>query len=182
MPSPPSAFALKAIVAELLPRVRPVMVGASGTVIATKSSDGSDAALGPMEFVATTVQLYVLPLVSELTVIGEAVSVFDCVVPPSLDAHVTVYAEMGSPPSPFGLNPTVTVFRPMVMPVIVGASGTNAPLAMIGVALTQIPTAITTRAANPRRIGRNDRDEATGRERVFSLFDMTPRSAKFDPA
>ena len=37
-----------------MPRVTPVMVGASGTVMAVKSSDGSDGALSPTEFVATT--------------------------------------------------------------------------------------------------------------------------------
>jgi hypothetical protein len=180
--SPPSVFAVNATMAEFEPRVTPVIVGASGTVMATKSSDGSDAALSPLAFVATTVQPYVLPFVSELTVIGDAASVFVCVVPPSLDTQVTVYAVIGSPPSSFGLNPTETVFRPIVMPVIVGASGALPPLARIGVALTHIPNVITTSATVPRRIRRTDRRAATVREKVSSLFAMAPRSTKIGPA
>ena len=79
---------MNATTAEFVPRVTPVIVGASGTVIAVKSSDGSEATLSPSEFVATTVHSYVLPFVSELTVTGEATSVADCVVPPSLDVQV----------------------------------------------------------------------------------------------
>ena len=45
------------MVAEFWPRVTVLIVGALGTVIATKSSDGSDATLSPTELVATTEQL-----------------------------------------------------------------------------------------------------------------------------
>jgi hypothetical protein len=57
MSSPPVPLAVKVTVTALLPSVRLLIVGASGTVIATKSSDGSDGALSPMPFVATAVQL-----------------------------------------------------------------------------------------------------------------------------
>jgi hypothetical protein len=90
MESAPSPLALRATITELFPRVTPVIVGASGTVAATNEIDASDAPLSPMALLATTVHVYVLEFVSELTVIGELVSVFIRVAPPSLDAQVTV--------------------------------------------------------------------------------------------
>ena len=66
------------------------IVGAPGTVAATKAADGAEATLVPTPLVAVTVQVYVLAFVSELTVIGELASDADSVAPPLLDVHVTV--------------------------------------------------------------------------------------------
>ena len=80
---------VKATVTEFWPWVTVSMVGASGTVAATKLSEALDAALLPTPLVATAVQVYVLPFESEPTVIGEAPD--PCSVwPPSLDTHVAV--------------------------------------------------------------------------------------------
>ena len=62
--SPPLLFAVKATMPALLPSVTPVMLGADGLVAATKDADVVDAALSPAAFVATTLQVYVLALVS----------------------------------------------------------------------------------------------------------------------
>jgi hypothetical protein len=90
MPSAPSAFGVTPIATALEPRSTVVRVGASGTVAAMNELDATESVLSPKPFVATAVQLYVLELVRELTVIGELEALFDCVVPPSLDVHVTV--------------------------------------------------------------------------------------------
>ena len=66
------------------------IVGAPGTVAATKAVEGAEAALVPTPLVAVTVQVYVLAFVSELTVTGELASDAASVVPPLLDVHVTV--------------------------------------------------------------------------------------------
>ena len=64
--------------------------GASGTIAATNEADATEAALSPKPLVATAVHVYVLALVSESTVIGDVAPDADRVVPPSLEAHVTV--------------------------------------------------------------------------------------------
>jgi hypothetical protein len=74
----------------------------------------------PASFVATTVNVYVAPFVSPVTVIGlpapEAVS------PPGDD--VTVYEVIGAPPlSPGAMKLTVACPFPGVAVVIVGAPG-----------------------------------------------------------
>ena len=55
--SPPSLFAVKATIAESFPRVTLVRPGAAGVVAATIDADAVDAALLPVEFVATTVHV-----------------------------------------------------------------------------------------------------------------------------
>ena len=90
MTLPPVPLAVTATMPELLPRVTPVIVGASGTVAATNDADGVEAAPSPIALVASTVQVYVLAFVSELTVTGEVAPLFDSVVPPSDDVQVTV--------------------------------------------------------------------------------------------
>ena len=175
--SPPSAGALNATIAEFEPRVRLVIEGASGAVTATKSSDGSDAALSPTELVATTVQEYVLPLVSALTVIGELVSVAVRLVPPSLESHATVYPVIALPPSALASNATVTVFCPMVTPEMDGASGTVGASAELGAALTQRPNTIAASATSDRRTGRAERAVALWRDGRVSLLDMLAKSA-----
>ena len=181
--------------AELLPRMRPVMVGASGTVIAVKSSEGSDAALSPIEFVATTTQLYVLPFESEPTEIGVSAPVTACETPPSLESHVTVYAVIASPPSLFGLNATLTELLPTVIPVIVGASGTVGPDADVALGAARSTRANTATSAVERRSkprvfeppardapGAGSRCESRGREGTFSFSAMPARSVETGPA
>ena len=55
--TPPVAFNETATIAELSPRVTPETVGAAAVVPATKELDATDAALLPIEFVATTAQV-----------------------------------------------------------------------------------------------------------------------------
>ena len=123
MALPPLAFAVNATIAELLPRVTPVRLGAAGTVPATNELDTLDAALLPIAFVATTVQVYVLVLVSEPTVIGELAFDAVCVVPPSLEVQVAVNAVTASPPLLFAVNATVAELFPRITPVTPGADG-----------------------------------------------------------
>jgi hypothetical protein len=124
MVSPPLPLAVNATIAELLPRVTPVTVGAGGVVAATNEADAVDAALLPKAFVASTVQVYVLLLLREATVIGEEAPDADCVVPPSLDAQVAVKPVIALPPLPFAVNATIAVLFPRVTPVTLGATGT----------------------------------------------------------
>ena len=120
----PSLLAENDTTAELLPPVTPVMLGAAGGDTARIELEALEAALSPVALVATTVQVYVLPLVSEPTVMGEVALDADRVVPPSLDAHVVVKPVMALPPLPFAVNATTAEFVPAVTPVREGAIGT----------------------------------------------------------
>ena len=66
------------------------------------------------------------PFDSVETTIGELAPVFDCVVPPSLDAHVTVKPVMALPPVPLAVKVTLAELPPRVAVPIVGALGTFA--------------------------------------------------------
>ena len=88
MTLPPSPFAVKATIAELLPRVTPVRVGASGAVPATNDDDAADAVLSAIELLAITVQVYVLPFDSVAIVIGELSPRLARLRPPLLERHV----------------------------------------------------------------------------------------------
>ena len=90
MAFPPSPFDVKATIAEFDPPVTDEMSGAAGVVAGTNDAEADDASLVPVALAATTVQVYVLPLSSEPTVIGELAPDADCVTPPSLDVQVTV--------------------------------------------------------------------------------------------
>src|SRR6476646_3947295 len=59
---------------------------------------------------------------------GELASVLDRVVPPSLEAHVTVKLVIALPPVPFAVKPTSTELRPRSIVVSDGASGTIAAM------------------------------------------------------
>jgi hypothetical protein len=120
---PPLPFALNATVAEVLPLVTPVIAGAGGLDAATNDDEADDAVLSPIALVATAAHVYVLPLLSEPTVIGEVAPDADCVVPPSLDAHVAVKPVIALPPVPFAVNATIAEFCPRVTPVSDGATG-----------------------------------------------------------
>jgi hypothetical protein len=78
--------AVKATDACPLPGVAVPMVGASGTVAGITLFDATDAAPTPALFVAVTLKLYVVPLVSPVTVIGLPVPV--PVIPPGLEVTV----------------------------------------------------------------------------------------------
>ena len=73
-----------------LPRVNIAAAGALGTVAGTADTDAADAGLLPAALVASTVQVYVLPFVSEATTIGDDTPVFDPAAPPSLDVQLAV--------------------------------------------------------------------------------------------
>ena len=63
--------AVKATLISELPAVAVPMVGAPGTVNGVALLEGPDVAPGPAALVATTVQVYAVPLVRPLTTIGE---------------------------------------------------------------------------------------------------------------
>ena len=74
-----------------LPLIADPIVGALATLIAgTNGFDALDEVLVPMALVAVTVQVYVLPLVSPVTIIGLDTPLVTPVVPPSLEMQVAV--------------------------------------------------------------------------------------------
>jgi hypothetical protein len=82
----------------------------------------------PRAFVARTLQVYVLDVVSPDTVIGLAGPVFDAATPPSLDAHETAKAVTALPLVGPGENvtvngPVVAVDEPGAAFTLVGAPG-----------------------------------------------------------
>jgi hypothetical protein len=72
---------------EVLPRVALVIAGAPGAAAGTTLADAGEGALVPIALVAVTVHVYVLPLVSPLTVIGDPTPVLLPDVPPLLERH-----------------------------------------------------------------------------------------------
>jgi hypothetical protein len=108
------------------PRVTPGVAGADGTVAGTTGSDASDSGPCPTAVVARTVHVYVRPLVSPVTVIGDAVPVSVPWAPPLLEVHFAENDVIALPLSPPAVNATSIVALPRVTPVIVGGSGTAA--------------------------------------------------------
>jgi hypothetical protein len=125
--------AVKVTVALALPAVAVPMVGAPGTVaddIGVTPFDAEEAAPVPTLLVAVTVNVYVVPLVNPVTVIGldEPVPV----IPPGLD--VTVYDVMVAPPLLTGaVNATEALASPAVAVPMVGAPGTVAFMVRLAV-------------------------------------------------
>jgi hypothetical protein len=74
---------VKLTVALLLPAVAMLIVGAPGTVAGVTLLDATDTAPVPTPFVAVTVKVYGVPLLSPLTVRGLAPP--DAVWPPGLE-------------------------------------------------------------------------------------------------
>ena len=73
MAEPPLLLgALNVTVASPFPRVAVPMVGASGAVAGVTLFEAADADPVPTAFVAVTVNVYAVPLVRPITVIGEA--------------------------------------------------------------------------------------------------------------
>src|SRR5919204_127431 len=98
---PPSASgAVQVTVALALPAVAVPMVGAPGTVNGTTLLEASEAALLPAALVATTLNVYAVPLVSPLTVALVAGAATVAVSPPGME--VAVWAGMALPPSGTG--------------------------------------------------------------------------------
>jgi hypothetical protein len=98
---------------------------------------GDDSIELPLEFVATTVKVYVTPLVNPGTTIGDVVS--DAVIPPGL--AVAVYEVIGEPPTLVGgVKLTATNPLPGVADIPVGASGAvpGVPETVADAALTPI--------------------------------------------
>jgi hypothetical protein len=67
------AGATKATDAALFPRVATTLVGTPATVDGVTAGDAADSKLSPTEFVACTVNVYAVPLVSDVTRHGLAV-------------------------------------------------------------------------------------------------------------
>ena len=106
-----------------LPRVPDTPVGAPGTVRGVTAADGVDAAEAPIGFVALTVKVYPVPLLSPDTVHEVVGAVAVHVLPPGL--VVTVYPVTAD--SPFGVGAvqdTSTSAFPGVPVTEVGALGT----------------------------------------------------------
>ena len=80
------AGAVKVTDACALPAVAVPIVGAPGTLAGVTLFDAADAAPVPTAFVAVTVNVYAVPLVRPVTVIGEAEPV--PVSPPGLEVTV----------------------------------------------------------------------------------------------
>ena len=83
---PLDAGGVKAIVACALPAVALTIVGAPGTAAGVTLFDKDEAGPVPTAFVAFTVNVYVIALVSPATVIGEAAPV--ALTPPGADVTV----------------------------------------------------------------------------------------------
>jgi hypothetical protein len=124
---------------DVFPRDTLVIVGASGAAAGTMATDAGDGSLVPIALVAATVHVYVLPLVSELTVIGDAAPVLLPDVPPLLDVHDAEYDRTANPPSSEGaLKVTTICALPRVTegwagalgaaPGTTGRDGSDAPL------------------------------------------------------
>jgi hypothetical protein len=87
---PPLAGATNPTRRIAFPRVSVGAAGAEGVVAGTAAAEAPDGELLPTPFVATTVQVYVLPFVSADTTIGDVAPVFDPEAPPSLEVQPAV--------------------------------------------------------------------------------------------
>ena len=89
--------------------------------------DGADSPELPLALVAWTVNVYAVPLVRPVTVIGDPAEL--ALMPPGFD--VAVYEVIGEPPSDAGgVNVTVACALPAVAVPMVGAPGTAAGVAL----------------------------------------------------
>ena len=115
---PLDAGGVKAIVACISPPVAVPMVGAPGMVAGVALLDAPEALPLPAALVATTVQVYGVPLVSPLTMTGD-------IVPPLLmPPQVAVYPVMGLPLAAGAVNATLICALPAAAVPMVGAPGT----------------------------------------------------------
>jgi hypothetical protein len=91
---PVEAGGVNATVACALPAIAVPIVGGPGTAPGVTLLEGAEAGPIPMALAAATVNVYAVPLVSPLTMMGEAGAV--AVMPPGED--VTMYDVIGAPP------------------------------------------------------------------------------------
>ena len=128
MVAPPAeSGARNATRADWFPRSAEAPRGAPGTVANTKPPEAAETGPAPMAFTARAVQVYVLPAVSAVTVIGLAAPFAEPVAPLSEDVQVTVYEVIAAAPLPAGAeNVTATDPFPRVATPIVGEPGTVA--------------------------------------------------------
>jgi hypothetical protein len=118
--------------AVVFPAVAVTAVGEPGTVLGTMLLDGADAVLLPATLVATTVNVYDVPLVSPVTTCEVAVLPALLSMPPA-GLEVTVYPRMTLPPlNAGGEKLTVACAFPGVAETPVGGFGT-----VLGVTLTE---------------------------------------------
>lgn len=107
--------------AERVPAVAETFVGAPGAGLpGVTAADAVEAGPLPTEFVATTVNVYDVPLVSPVTV--ATVPVVVAVTLPGLD--VTVYCVIGAPLLAGAVHVTFALPYPAVAVTVVGAFGT----------------------------------------------------------
>lgn len=136
---PLSLGAVNETVACPFPAVAETAVGAAGIVLGVTAVLAVDAVPVPRLFIAATVNVYAVPFVRPVTVMGELVPV--AVTPPGLD--VTVYCIISKPPlSVGGVNVTVACPFPAVAETPVGANGTLAGIiAAEGADASDVPIA-----------------------------------------
>ena len=105
-------------------------VGAPGAPTGVTLPLGAEAGLTPMAFVAVIVNVYAVPLVRPVTVIGEAAPV--AVMPPGLEVTVklVIGAQAGSA-QPGAVNDTVASPLPAAALAPVGAVGTVAEVGVM---------------------------------------------------
>jgi hypothetical protein len=106
-------------------------VGAPGSVDGVAAADAADAALVPTEFVAFTVNVYAVPLVSPVTTQLRVVLPVLQVLPPGDDVTV----EFVTAVPPFDVSVQVTVdcpFSLLVAATLLGASGAVLAIACTG--------------------------------------------------
>ena len=136
---PLEAGGVNATVACALPAVAVPIVGAPGTVAGVTLFDGAEASPVPTAFVAVTVNVYAVPLVRPVTVMGEAVPL--ALMPPG--EEVAVYDVIVAPPfEAGGANVTFACALPGSATPIVGAPGTAAGVTLfVGVDAGPVPMA-----------------------------------------
>ena len=137
---PLEAGGVNVTVACALPAAAVPIVGGPGTAAGVTLLEGADAGPVPAALVAVTVNVYAVPLVSPLTMIGEAAPLV--AMPPGED--VTAYDVIGEPPfEAGGVNATPAWVLPASAPVIVGAPGTLAGITLFeGADASPVPTAL----------------------------------------
>src|SRR4051794_27159815 len=121
MAEPPSEPGVVHVtVAWVLPAVADTPVGTPGTVAGVTAFDCADSLLAPATFTASTVNVYVVPLVSAETVCVVAVELNVTGVCATAETYgVTTYEVIGAPPLAPGVHVTVADVLPRVAVPIV---------------------------------------------------------------
>src|SRR5690349_5480198 len=140
MALPPSlSGAVQETDADALPAVAVTAVGAPGTVAGATGVtllEGAEDGLEPTAFVATTVNVYVVPLVRPVTVADVTLFATRMLAPAGLE--VIVYEVIGLPPVESGAShATVADALPAVAVTPVGAPGAASTTGAVGVTLLE---------------------------------------------